>query len=150
MAVRKRSLAGALLALPACAGARYAVHADEARYPVSFSPVLLDEQGRPAYLGEDLEPCCELKAHATKMSLLYGFTSGALDLSSQINRAVEEHAGVGLVSLAVAVDNCATNFFFPFTLLPFWPGCQSPDVTGIVVRKKRLSGPVPAASGVAP
>lgn len=156
MTVRWRGVVGAVrmelavLALSGCAGAKYAVRADSARYPISFSPVLIDSDGQPAYLGEQLESCGDLKVETTQVSVFYGQTSGVLDLSSEVNDAVEAHGGVGLVSLAVTVENCASNFLFPLTLLPIWPGCQSVDVTGTVVRMKGQASDARASAEVLP
>ncbi len=130
-------LAVASLILTGCAGARYRISADRLRYPASLSPVLPDEEGRPAYLGESLKPVGRFSFNRTSVGFVYGVTGTAIDLSDDLNREVERRQGEGIVQLSLRPENCASSWFFPFTLLPFYPGCHNLTVTGTVIVRNR-------------
>lgn len=124
-------------ALTGCAGARYEVAADHARYPISFSPSLPDEKGKVVYLGHELESRGSFEFSTTKFGFLYGLTSaGTMDVSERINEEVAKKGGEGVVALVVKNQNCFTNYLFPLPILPFYPGCQVVTVTGTVVSLK--------------
>src|SRR5512146_2918906 len=55
------------LILASCAGADYRISADRLKYPTSLSPVLADGQGKPLYLGEDLQPVGEFSFNRTSV-----------------------------------------------------------------------------------
>lgn len=128
------------LLLAGCAGAHYTVSADRLKYPASLSPVLPDEQGKPLYLDEDLEPVGEFSFRRTSYGFLYGLTGTRVDISGDLNGEVERRRGEGIVRLSLTAANCATSWFFPFTVLPFYPGCQNLTVTGTVVVRKMTAG----------
>jgi len=124
-------------ALTGCAGARYEVAADHARYPLSFSPSLPDEKGKVVYLGHELESKGSFEFSTTQLGFLYGLTSaGTVDVSEKINEEVAKKGGEGVVALVVKNQNCFTNYLFPLPILPFYPGCQVVTVTGTVVSLK--------------
>jgi len=129
-------LAATMLVLVACAGTHYRISADRLKYPTSLSPVLPDGQGKPLYLGEDLQPVGEFSFKRTSVGYLYGMTGTAIDLSDNLNGEVERRQGEGIVRLSLRAENCASSWFFPLTVLPFYPGCQDLTVTGTVVTRK--------------
>ncbi|MCA9670402.1 MAG: hypothetical protein KC503_32625 [Myxococcales bacterium] len=136
--------AAALLA--GCAGAGAQVTAKSAAYPLSLSASLPDGDGRVHTLGETLQPVGALEIHATQYGIFYGAMRGVLDISSAVNERVRAAGGEGVVRLAIRAQNCALNWFFPFTILPFWPGCHTIEVTGVIVRRRQGAGaPKPAA-----
>ncbi|HET9552858.1 MAG TPA: hypothetical protein VFP50_07810 [Anaeromyxobacteraceae bacterium] len=140
-ATRAGLLAAALLATAGCAGARYAVRADHAHHPISFSPALPDADGRTLRLGEELEPLGSFRFSRTPVGILYGATGTTVELSEELDRRVDAARGEGVVNLSLAVSNCATGYFFPLNLLPILPGCQVVEVSGVVVARRR-SAPV--------
>jgi hypothetical protein len=136
-----RALGGVVIvscaALTGCAGARYEVAADHARYPISFSPSFPDETGKVIYLGHELESKGSFEFSTTQLGFLYGLTSaGTVDVSERINEEVAKKGGEGVVALVVKNQNCFTNYLFPLPILPFYPGCQIVTVTGTVVSLK--------------
>jgi hypothetical protein len=135
----------AAVALSGCAGARYEVRADSSAYPISLSPVLPDADGTLLYLGHGLEQLGTFTHNVSKLGVFYGATTGTLDISELVNREVSSRSGDGVVSLTLTNEHCALNWFFPLTLLPFYPGCEDVTVTGLVVRARRPAAPPPAA-----
>ena len=130
------------LMVAGCAGARYRISADRLRYPVSLSPVLPDGQGKPLYLDEDLQPVGQFSFSRTSVGYLYGMTGTAIDLSDNLNGEVERRQGEGIVRLSLRTSTCASSWYIPLTVLPFYPGCQNLTVTGTVVtRKPAVGGP---------
>ncbi len=130
------ALAAAVFALTGCAGAHYRVSVDRLRYPASLSFALPNEQGKPLHMGRDLDPVGEFAFTRTSVGYLYGLTGTAIDLSDDLNREVETRRGEGIVRLAFRPKTCASSWFFPLTILPFYPGCQNLTVTGTVVSRK--------------
>ncbi len=128
------------LMLAGCAGAHYRISADRLRYPASLSPVLPDGQGRPLYLDDDLQPVGEFSFSRTSVGFIYGLTGTAVDLSDNLNGEVERRHGEGIVRLSLRAGTCGSNWLFPLTVLPFYPGCQNLTVTGTVVTRKPAVG----------
>ncbi len=128
------ALSCALLAA-GCAGSRGAVVADGARYPISFSPALLDERGRVLYRGEGLVVRGPFEVESTELGFFYSAVGGDLDISEEVNEQVKRHGGEGITDLEVRTEQCASNWLFPLNLLPIWPGCQSYTVQGLVVSR---------------
>lgn len=133
-------LGAATLLLAGCAGAHYRISANRLIYPTSLSPVLPDGQGRPLYLDEDLRRVGEFSFRRTSIGFLYGMTGTAIDLSDDLNREVQRRQGEGIVGLSLRSDACGSSWFFPLTVLPFYPGCQNLTVTGTVVTRRPVAG----------
>jgi hypothetical protein len=131
------SIISACLTLTACAGARYDFGADHARYPISFSPALPDDKGTILYLGHELESKGSFEFSTTQIGWFYSVTSSTIDISDKVNEEVTKRGGEGVVALALKNQNCFTNYLFPLSVLPFYPGCQIVTVTGTVVSAKR-------------
>lgn len=139
-----------LVALGGCAGARFDVAADHAKYPISFSPALPAADGTNVYLNHQLEAVGEFEFSSTQLGFVWGLLPGKpVEISDKINAAVAEKHGDGVVGLSVSNDSCFTNYLFPLPILPFWPGCQILTVKGIVVRLKAAATGVPAPTPVA-
>lgn len=121
--------------LAGCAGARYDIAADHAKYPISFSPALPTAEGTNAYLNHELEPEGTFEFSTTQLGFVWSLVpSKTVEISDQINAAVAEKHGEGVVALSIANKSCASNYLFPLPILPFWPGCQVLTVKGTVVR----------------
>lgn len=140
-----RCLLSALVAaalLPACTGADVHVRADRARYPISLSDGLEDQAGALHLVGRDLEIVGRFEERYMEWSTLYGAVHGdeQVDLSDDVNGAVEKHGGEGVARLQVQASSCAFNWFWIFNWLPFWPGCTVIDVEGDVVRRAPKPG----------
>ena len=136
-----RILVGMTLFVAGCAGAHYNISADRLIYPTSLSPVLPDGQGKPLYLDEDLQRVGEFSFRRTSIGFLYGMTGTAIDLSDDLNREVRRRRGEGIVGLSLRSDACGSSWFFPLTVLPFYPGCQNLTVTGTVVTRRPAAAP---------
>ena len=131
------------LMLAACAGSHYDISADRLNYPASLSPVLHDEQGKPCYLGEDLNSLGTFSFQMTSVGFLYSLIGTSIDLSDELNREVERLQGEGIVLLSLRSRTCSSSWFFPLTAFPIYPGCQYVTVSGTVVARKpvgRVSG----------
>jgi hypothetical protein len=120
-----------------CAGARYDIAADHAKYPISFSPALPLADGTNVYLNHQLEPVGQFEFERTQLGWVWSLVaSKPLEISDQINGEVAAKHGEGVVALSITNKSCVTNYLFPFPILPFWPGCQVVTVKGTVVRLK--------------
>ncbi len=143
MVVRSRALLDVIVMaffLGGCAGASYSVSADRLKYPASLSPALQDGRGKTLSLDDDLQPAGDFSFSRTSVGFLYGMTGTTIDLSDDLNREVEARRGEGIVRLALRPKLCASSWFFPLTILPFYPGCQNVSVTGTVVTRKQAVG----------
>ena len=127
--------------LVGCTGARTEVRFEKTRYPISMSAWVPDETGRP--LGpDDLEVLGKLELKARRWSLVYRSVplGGPIDLSEDINAAIEEAGGEAVVNLDVQ----SGLPFFPDLLpggfllhwLPVWPGSVIGTIDGDIVRRK--------------
>ncbi len=132
------------IAVSGCAGVQVDVQAPESKYPVSFTPAVPDADGQPLRIGDGLERVGTYRYESTEYGFLYGATHSTLDLSTSLNEQVSKAKGDAVARTSVALTHCAINYFFPLTLLPFWPGCSTVTVTGDVVRK---APPTPQARG---
>jgi hypothetical protein len=128
------------LLLAGCAGAHYKVSADRLKYPASLSIALPDGQGKPLYLDKDLQRVGEFSFTRTSVGFIYSATGTAIDLSDDLNREVQRRQGEGIVGLSLRSDACGSSWFFPLTVLPFYPGCQNLTVTGTVVTRRPAAG----------
>jgi hypothetical protein len=127
----------AAVAASGCAGARYAVRADDARYPISMSPALPDRDGTILYIGHGLVVLKRFSEDVRKFGFFYGATGSTLELSELVNAQVAAAGGDGVADLEIVSEHCAINWFFPLTLLPIWPGCEIAHVSGAVVKNVR-------------
>jgi hypothetical protein len=125
----------ALSAGSGCAGATYSVVLPTARYPVSLSRVLPDEEGRPLAVGEGLVSLGVFDLDSASVGILYALTGTTIDLSRQLNAQVERLCGEGIVELSLWPENSGFNALFPLTLLPVFPGSSGLHVSGRVVRR---------------
>ncbi len=133
-----------------CASAHWNARVDSARYPLSLSPALSDADGRSLLLGDGLEKVGEFEFTHRPLGFVYGAVGAELDLSADLNRAVEEARGEGVVNLTVRAGTCGTSWVFPLNMLPFYPGCQRVTVSGIVVRRSPSGRGASAAAGGLP
>lgn len=139
------------LLLSSCSGAPE-ISARRARYPVSLSEsvygpdyeVLSIEEGALDRLGD-----FSRKRTFYKMGLLVkGYVSDPhWDISSLINREVQQRQGEAVVRLAIDVESCdftkAGLYFFPLGLLaavvPLIPSCTDVTVRGTVVKRADMA-----------
>jgi hypothetical protein len=128
---------GALLAC-GCAGARVAVRADSARYPVSLSGVVRDGNGH-IYNRHTLTKVGSFRAHRTPIAMAYSTWTipSTYDISDEVNLQVGSSCGEAIVNLAISVSNACTalNVFPVLNALPSWPGCAPVTITGDIVRR---------------
>jgi hypothetical protein len=129
------------IAVSGCAGVQVDVEARESKYPVSFTPTVPDADGQPLRIGDGLERVGSYRHESTEYGFLYGATHSTLDLSPSLNEQVAKAKGEAVARTTVELSHCAINYFFPLTLLPFWPGCSTVTVTGDVVRKAQAVQP---------
>lgn len=135
------ALAVVLTGATGCAGARTNVVADDARYPISLSRAVRDEDGRLVESGRAVKVGA-LRHEKTAWGLLYSAISltPRTDISATVNQRVEAAGGDAVVNLRVSGSECATDWFAILTFLPVWPGCTNVVVEGDVVRVTRRVG----------
>jgi len=138
--IRATAALSLLLVLTAggCAGARFDITADSARYPVSLSPAVRDGHGR-LYEPTRLRKVGNLTAGRTAVGLVYSAVSlpSRYDISDEVNAQVPAVGGEAVVGLAVSLStSCNSLNLFPLlNALPLWPGCSSISITGDIVRR---------------
>lgn len=127
--------------LSACAvGARGHLNFSEAKYPISMSPALYDQNDNVLIKDKQLTVVGQFKYEKRFWGVMYSWVriSGSGDVDRAINAAVQEKQGVGLINVAVTTDGCLSNTImtFPFTILPIIPGCTDTVIEGDIVRLK--------------
>ena len=127
-----------------CAGANASVVANEARYPISMSPVVRDKGGQLLERAH-LQRVGRLSASSTKFAVGYSLVvPRTYDISEEVNAQVAAVGGEAVVNVSVrAGDGCGILNMFPFlNALPIWPGCVPVTVEGDIVKRA-----APAPSG---
>lgn len=131
----------AALGASGCAGARVNVTANRARYPLSLSPVVRDESGRP-YDARTLVKVGWLDVLKTTPGFVYSALTvpPARDFSDEINAHVAAAGGEAVVRLTVTIaGGCGWLNGFPIlNALPVWPGCVPVRLTGDIVRRRNV------------
>ena len=128
-------LAG-VFAVLGCAGVNTEIRAPRAKYPVSFSPAVPESGGRVLLAGRDLKKVGELSESYWRWSIAYDSIRGDVDLSEDVNQAVQAHGGEAIVNLSVTSTECFLDWFVILNWLPFWPTCAIVSVEGEVVRRR--------------
>lgn len=120
----------------ACAGGHGRLRIEGAHYPVSMSPFLLGKDGRVKSLHIDLQPTGSFEHKKRFWGMLYSWVSltGDYNIAHSVNEQVEAAGGQGIVNLSIEGKQCAINYFFPLSVLPFWPGCTRTTIRGEIVR----------------
>lgn len=127
-----------LISLSACTvGARGHLKFSEAKYPISMSPALYDQNDNVLVKGKQLNVVGKFKYEKRFWGLAYGWMriSGSKDVDQAINDAIQKEKGVGLINLAITTDGCLSNSIvgFPFGILPVMPGCTDTIIEGDIV-----------------
>ena len=118
-----------------CAGGRYSLKADQARYPMSFSQALEGPNHERLVIGDGLERVGRFRTEVLAYGYLYSAIPWPVDISEAVNTQIEAVGGEGLAEMRVINYGCDRNWFFPLTLLPIWPGCTEVIVEGGIVRR---------------
>jgi predicted small lipoprotein YifL len=131
-------IAVTLISLSACTvGARGHLNFSEAKYPISLSPALYDQNDNVLVKGKQLNVVGKFKYEKRFWGLSYSWIriSGSKDVDQAINEAIQKEKGVGLINLAVTTDGCLSNSMmtFPFSILPVIPGCTDTIIEGDIV-----------------
>ncbi len=138
----------AVLVLSGCAGARVAVTANRARYPISLSPMVRDKKGR-LHNRHTLEKVGTFETTRTSVGFFYSLLSlpWTADISEAVNAQVAAAGGEALIDFDITVDTgCDLLNFFPLlNALPIWPGCVPVTAKGDIVRRRTSSTPVPVS-----
>lgn len=140
----KRALFLLLPLLVGCAGARTAIIAPNATYPVSLS------EGMRAADGHVLDKS-EMKVVATfhEERTAWGMFYSAIrftprtDLSDAVNKQVADAKGEGIVRLRVESKACWLDYAIFLTLLPVWPGCAKLTIDGEIIKQQAGGKSVP-------
>lgn len=130
-----------LISLSACTvGARGHLKFSEAKYPISLSPALYDQNDNVLVKGKQLNVVGKFKYEKRFWGISYAWIrmSGSSDVDEAINDAIAKKQGVGLINLAITTDGCVSNSImtFPFSILPVIPGCTDTMIEGDIVSLK--------------
>ena len=139
-----RILTVAALALSCAAcGTRSYIVADEARYPISMSSGVRDEQGR-LVPPDRLQKLGTLKDDYTTCSMLWTLIplkGRTRDISELVNEEVSKREGEAVVNLRVEASAIVTS---ALTLIGILPDCNDVRIRGDIVERI----PVPDANTV--
>ena len=116
-------------------GSRTTLVMRKAKYPVSMSRAVRDENGALVRL-KKIKRVGIFETEFSAWSILYGSIpfSAKTDISEQINRQVENVGGDAVTNVLVTVNNCKINEVPFFSLLPIWPGCLDAKVQGTIIK----------------
>jgi len=123
------------LALISCAGSRGEIKMNQSRYPVSLSPVIIDN-GRMYVESENVHYVTKINLESRKWSIFYTLIPlNNLDsVPQEMDRIIKQYKGNGIMNLSLSAKACKWNFLFPLNALPFWPGCTRILLQGDIVR----------------
>lgn len=130
-----------LISVSACTvGARGHLKFTEAKYPISLSPALYDQNDNVLLKGKQLNVVGKFKYEKRFWGLSYAWVrlSGSKDVDEAINAAIAKNQGVGLINMSITTDGCLLNSMmtFPFSILPIMPGCTDTVIEGDIVGMK--------------
>jgi hypothetical protein len=126
----------AFLSCSACAGSLSTIRLDQAKYPVSFSPVTCD--GRRNLREDQLEKVGKFEHAYTTYHMLWRWVPlgpSAFDLSDEVNQQIEAAGGLGIVNFALYSEAQAGNAVLA-VLGGILPGSAHVRVSGDIVRPK--------------
>jgi len=129
-------MASFVLCMTSClSGARTSLVMRTAKYPVSMSRAVRDQNGQLASANRR-KKVGHFETQFKAWSIFFGGIqlSKETDISRQINEQVEQVGGEAVNNVRVAVGNCGINDFAFFPLLPFLPGCLVAIVQGDIIR----------------
>jgi hypothetical protein len=138
---------GVALTAVGCAGARVAVTADRAAYPISLSDSVADGSGK-LWRRSELVKVGTFEAHHTSIGFAYSALTprSTVDVSDDVNAQVAASAGEAVVGLEITSSGaCALNNVPLLPILPLWPGCVRVEVKGDIVKRpvaRPVAGPV--------
>lgn len=130
-----------LISVSACTvGARGHLKFTEAKFPISLSPALYDQNDNVLLKGKQLNVVGKFKYEKRFWGLSYAWLrlSGSKDVDEAINAAIAKNQGVGLINMSITTDGCLLNSMmtFPFSILPIMPGCTDTVIEGDIVGMK--------------
>ena len=134
-------LVAVLISLSACTvGARGHLNFADAKYPISLSPALYDQNDNVLLKGKQLNVVGKFKYEKRFWGITYAWIrmSGSKDVDEAINDSIEKNKGVGLINLSLTTDGCLSNSLmtWPFSILPIIPGCTNTIIEGDIVSLK--------------
>jgi hypothetical protein len=132
-------IAASLISLSSCAvGARGHLTFSEAKYPVSLSPALYDQNDNVLVKDKQLRVVGKFRYEKRFWGVMYSWVrlSGSNDVDAALNKAIEQNQGVGVINLSVTTDGCVSNSVvtFPISILPIIPGCTDAMIEGDIVK----------------
>lgn len=133
--------------LMSCAGARPKVRLDAAKYPVSMSTVVLDQNGNPLPRSQQ-EQVGQFKAKIRAAAMGYSFLPlNPCDFSEELNKQVEAVNGEAVVNYEVATRIIPCNFIEIIQWsqsLPIFVGCVDVYARGEIIRARKTR-PAPSS-----
>ena len=122
-----------LVLLSGCAGVRSNIIFDNLNYPLSFSKVL---DSTNDYKNSKLILVKSFQLDKIFWGIFYSLISitDDYDISQDLNELIMKNNGIGIINLTIVSNSCELNFFWPYTVLPFWPGCTKVTFSGDIVR----------------
>ena len=145
-AIGRASALAVALTAAGCAGARVAVTADRAAYPISLSDSVADGSGK-LWRRSELVKVGTFEAHHTSIGFAYSALTprSTVDVSDDVNAQVAASAGEAVVGLEITSSGaCALNNVPVLPILPLWPGCVRVEVKGDIVKRPAPASPPPA------
>jgi hypothetical protein len=130
-----------------CSGAHASVEAPSARYPISLSRAVRDQDGT-SVPDERLQTVAVYSHTRTVWALFYGALplSSTVDVSDAVNEQVERAGGEAVTRFLVGTAPCWADAFIPLAWLPIWPSCARVVTSGRIVKVVPQSGPTVGAA----
>ncbi len=103
-----------------------------------MSSFLYDGKAKTLTNGYELKEVKKFSYSKSHWGIFYSFISlsDSNVYVDNMNKAIAEARGDGMVNVNFRVETCKINFIPLFNLLPMWPGCTNLTVKGDIVKIK--------------
>jgi hypothetical protein len=123
------------------AGSRGQIRFDDLKFPASMSAYLYGPDNEILAKDKDLKVIKKYYYRTNSWNIVYSLISFSNngDVIEDINRAITESGGDGIVSVEVSAQDGITNSILLLNLLPFWPTYSKIIIEGDIVKFHKVS-----------
>jgi hypothetical protein len=133
----KRTITLCLLALATgcVAGGRVNIVAPEAKVPISLSRGVRDASGQ-LVPQEQKQVVGQFTYKTRGWSIGWSLVplTPRRNISEAVNAQVAQAGGDAIINLTTISQGCRLNYFWPFIILPVWPGCTKIELVGDIIK----------------
>jgi hypothetical protein len=118
------------------AGSRGKITFDDLKYPASMSAHLYGPDNEILTKDKELQVIKRYYYKKNSWNIFYTLISFSnnSDVTKDINRAIHESGGDGIVNVEVSAKDGITNTIILFNLLPFWPTYSTITLEGDIIK----------------